>query len=131
MATDVTLLVTGSRTWQDSATVRVVLANMKELFGVTRVVTGGARGADRLAEEEASRLGLTVVTHNADWNRLGKAAGPIRNQMMLAAEQPQFVVAFWNGRSRGTQDMIARARKAHKRVYVFKGDGSVNYYTGD
>jgi hypothetical protein len=72
------------------------------------VVHGAARGADRLASREAAKLGLVIETHPADWERHGRKAGVIRNWNMarLGAE---LCLAFWDGRSYGTYQMMGAA----------------------
>jgi hypothetical protein len=102
----VIVLVTGGRDYADWYTVRMTL----DLIGVTLLVHGCARGADRLAEHWAQDRGVQQHAYAADWQRLGKAAGPIRNQRMLDYEPGiQLVVAF-PGNS-GTADMVKRARR--------------------
>ena len=85
------------------------------LRGVTEIeiVSGHAKGADRIAEEYAVRNGLPYKTFLPDWKQYGKAAGPRRNREMLAyaKEAKPLVIAFWNGVSRGTKDMINAAEK--------------------
>lgn len=72
------------------------------------IVSGTARGADQLGERYAHERGYAVEKYPADWNRDGKAAGPIRNaQMAMVADA---LIAFWDGNSRGTQNMIDLAR---------------------
>jgi hypothetical protein len=75
----------------------------------TTIVCGGARGADAHAEHSALLLGLISEVHYANWNKYGKAAGPIRNQAMLDSGIDK-VIAFDGGP--GTLDMKERARKA-------------------
>lgn len=75
------------------------------------IVHGGAFGADYLARECAlDYLGWREEIHNPDWNAHGKAAGPIRNEEMAKAGA-DLCLAFWDGKSRGTLDMITRAVK--------------------
>ena len=74
------------------------------------IVHGGANGVDTIAKQEAEKLGLTVEPpHLADWKQWGKAAGPIRNEWM-ARLGADLCVAWWNGVSTGTDDMVRRAR---------------------
>ena len=86
---------------------------LKDLPRDTVIVHGGARGADSLAEKEASGLGLTTEVYEADWENDGRAAGPIRNQRMLDTGI-DLVIAFAGGN--GTADMVRRARKAGVEV---------------
>lgn len=71
------------------------------------IVQGGAEGADAFAREWAQSRCVPMTTYPANWNRDGKAAGPIRNQQMIETE-PDAVLAFPGGR--GTADMVRRAR---------------------
>lgn len=80
------------------------------------VVSGGARGVDRTAEFAARARGLSVRSIPADWNTHGRAAGFLRNTEIVAAADE--VVAFWDGRSRGTFDTINKARAAGKPVRI-------------
>ena len=72
------------------------------------IVHGKARGADRLADDEAGKAGLLTEPHAADWDRYGKSAGRIRNEEM-AALGADLCVAFWDGRSTGTKHMMDTA----------------------
>ncbi len=85
------------------------------------VVSGHAKGADRLGERYAEERGLRLRVMPADWKALGRLAGVFRNQRMLeyAMEETPMVVAFWNGVSRGTADMIRRGGRAGVRTVVF------------
>ena len=86
------------------------------------LIHGAAPGADTLAAQWAQdQRRITVEAYPADWATHGKAAGPIRNQKMLTEGQPLLVVAFINrplAESRGTADMIGRARAASIRTVV-------------
>jgi hypothetical protein len=85
------------------------------------VVSGGARGVDSFAEEAARRRGLEVRVLRADWDRLGAKAGPIRNSELVA--NADRVVAFWDGKSRGTLDTVGKALAAGLPVEVYGVDG--------
>lgn len=87
------------------------LKEQPDRFGIVddwHVIAGGATGADTVAKEWALSWGLTFTEYKADWTRYGKAAGPIRNELMLSAEQPNLVIAFPGGS--GTRNMIKQAR---------------------
>ena len=80
----------------------------------TVIVSGGAKGADSLAEKYAADNGIKIKVFPANWNKYGKAAGPIRNKKMLeyiSDSGNPLVIAFWNGKSRGTKNTIETARK--------------------
>ena len=81
------------------------------------LVCGMARGADRVGMDVWIHV-LRNKVHEfpADWNKHGRAAGPIRN-----AEMGQFadkLIAFWNGESKGTKHMIDYMEKLGKPVKV-------------
>ena len=87
------------------------------------IMHGAAKGADTLAGEVAERMGFKVVRFPADWNKYGKKAGPLRNRQMLD-EKPDLVLAFHPdlAKSKGTKDMVARAKAAGIVVRHFTGD---------
>lgn len=106
------VLVTGSRTWDDTRTIRWVLVELDKSPGPHTLVSGACpNGADAIAETIAEGLGWTVERHPADWDRYGKRAGWIRNNEMadLGAD---CCVAFHRDNSRGTQHCI---NACHKR----------------
>lgn len=76
------------------------------------IVSGAARGADKLGERLARQLQLTVDSFPADWDKHGRAAGPIRNTQM--AKHADALIAFWDKKSRGTKNMIDTMRKLDK-----------------
>lgn len=110
------VIVCGSRGWTDSAKIAERLAALPKN---TLVVHGGARGADKIAAREATKLGLKVQLHGAKWERYGKTAGLIRNHEMAAAGA-DLCLAFWDNRSSGTKHMIAEARKHGIPVEIIK-----------
>ena len=84
--------------------------------GDAELVTGGAPGTDALAVRYARERDLRLRVFRADWALHGKLAGPIRNREMAAYGDR--LIAFWDGKSRGTKDMIRAARKAGIGVKV-------------
>jgi hypothetical protein len=76
---------------------------------------------DRIAVAEAQRLNMPYEEHLPDWNRYGKRAGAMRNAEIV--NRADEVVAFWNGKSRGTQITIRMALEAGRPVRVFGIDG--------
>lgn len=82
------------------------------------VVSGHASGADSLGERYAQECGLECELHPADWHAHGRAAGPIRNAQM--ADVANALIAFWDGKSRGTKNMIDTATKRGLQVAVIR-----------
>lgn len=108
------IIVTGGRRYRDTATIRRVLEEYHQTPPPT-LVHGGAPGADSEAACVGYLLGWIVEAHPADWQRHGRAAGPIRNQQMVDSGA-DLVIAFPGGR--GTADMVRRARAAGIPVRV-------------
>lgn len=81
------------------------------------IVSGGAKGADKIGEEYAARNDLDCVVYKANWGKYGKQAGIIRNGEM--AKNADCLLAFWDGESRGTYNMINTAKKRKLKVRVF------------
>ena len=86
------------------------------------IVSGHARGADSLGERYAQEHSIKCTLFPADWKKYGRAAGPIRNKQMLeyATEQEAGLIAFWNGESKGTKNMISIAEKAGIEVKIVR-----------
>lgn len=88
---------------------------------IGEVVSGCARGVDRAGEEWAASIGLPVKrfpVRPSEWRQYGKFAGPRRNnEMSMYADA---LLAFWDGRSRGTADMIDRMKARRKVVRVVR-----------
>src|SRR5574343_841092 len=82
----------------------------------TVVISGAARGADRLGEQWSAKNMVPCERFPADWDRHGKSAGYRRNEQM--AENAEALIALWDGESRGTKHMIDIARRKGLRVYV-------------
>lgn len=112
------IIICGSRSWEDYQTMRSVIQGLEP--GEDIVVHGGAHGADQMAGEIAVELGLEVEVHPADWEKHGKGAGFIRNEQMalLGADA---CIAFWDGESRGTADMMQRASEHGIKVAIVRG----------
>ena len=111
------LIVAGSRSFSDFDRLAADLDRLLvRRFPDVEIVSGGAAGADALAERYARSRGLAFRAFPADWRRWGKLAGPIRNRQM--ADYGSAAVVYWDGRSRGTADMISSASAAGLRVVV-------------
>ena len=100
------VLVCGGRDYDDWGRMCEVLDGVK----MSVLIEGCAAGADTLANRYAREHGIHIEHHPADWNKYGKAAGPIRNRQMLVEGKPDLVIAFPGGR--GTANMVEQARNA-------------------
>ena len=111
------LLITGSRTFSDSATVRAALE--PRYSPEIRLVSGHADGADKLCEAAWEALGGRVEQFPADWKKYGRRAGLIRNERMGALPGIRECLAFHLDNSHGTGHMIGVARNYGIDVTVF------------
>jgi YspA, cpYpsA-related SLOG family len=105
----VRVLACGGRNFDDRDMLNATLDRLSAERGFSLVIAGGARGADTMAEEWARTTGLPCTVYQADWEDLGRKAGPIRNQRMLQEGRPALVVAFPGGRDTAHMVSIARA----------------------
>jgi len=86
-----------------------VNTNLSKANPFTEIVSGGARGADRVGEFIAKFYNLPVKQFIPDWEGLGKKAGHVRNRDM--GDYADALLAFWDGQSKGTKGMIDYATK--------------------
>jgi uncharacterized phage-like protein YoqJ len=96
----------------------------------TVVISGGAPGVDSWAEEAAIERGLDVEVYEPQWRRpdgtTDRGAGFKRNQVIV--DKSDAVIAFWDGKSRGTADTIGRCEKQfvpHAVLKVVDGEAHV------
>jgi hypothetical protein len=82
------------------------------------IVSGGADGADKLAEELANEMNLEFLLYKPNWKEHGQAAGFIRNTVMV--EKCTHAIGFWDGKSRGTKDTITKLTKIEKPFKVIR-----------
>lgn len=118
------LLICGTRTFADYELLCRKCDALTANYSTGTVVSGGARGADLLGEQWGRSRGWAVRQFPARWDTEGKQAGPLRNRRMaahvVAVGAPFGVVAFWDGVSRGTKDMIDVATEVGIPVRVVK-----------
>lgn len=112
------VIIAGSRNIVDYEVVKEAIEESQ--FTIKKVVSGGAKGVDALGERYADEMNIPLVIFFADWNTHGRSAGPIRNKKM--AENADALIAIWDGRSRGTKNMIETAQKMKLFVYVKRVD---------
>jgi len=109
------VIIAGSRGFSDFqllyAKCEEVLANSTDV----EIVSGTAKGADKMGEHYASLKGFGVKLF-PDWNKHGKAAGYLRNKEM--ADYADVLIAFWDGESRGTQHMVNLAKERNLAVHI-------------
>ncbi len=112
-------IIAGCRDVDDFGIVDAALTEFYYQHGCpTEVVSGAAMGADMLGERWAKLHFIPVARFPANWDEHGKAAGPIRNRQM--AEYADALVAVWDGKSKGTKNMIDEATKRGLVVHIHR-----------
>lgn len=117
------LIVAGGRDFKGYKLLKETLDNFQQEYGkITEVVSGGARGSDKLGEQYANENKIPIKRFVPDWEGLGKKAGHVRNRQIgdYAKEHNGMLVAFWDKQSKGTKGMIDYATKIGlKSVIVY------------
>lgn len=85
-------------------------------FGNVIIVSGHAKGVDQLGERFACENKLKTIVFPAEWKKYGRAAGPLRNKIM--ADNADALIAFWDGESRGTGNMIQLAQDKGLKLFL-------------
>ena len=110
--------VVGSRDFDDFDYLSAILDCTRNLPGIDLIISGGARGADRLAEQYAKQHTIPIKIFYAEWDKYGKSAGYRRNIDII--NEAEMVIAFWDGKSKGTKHSIDLAKKQGKLISVYK-----------
>lgn len=106
------VIIAGTRSFNDYDLLRDSCNNLlseKQRTHTVVVISGTARGADQMGERYARERGFQLRRFPADWEQYGKSAGHIRNAKM--ADNADALIAFWDGESKGTKNMIDNARR--------------------
>lgn len=118
-------LVVGTKTFMDynlfSAKLNKLLSTKHEKTII--IVSGDADGADKLAEKYASEHGYHIIVFQAHWEEYGKKAGPLRNEQMhkfISSKEDRGVVAFWDGKSKGTAQSFTLAQKYGNQLRIIQ-----------
>lgn len=111
------VIIAGGRDFSDYDVLKKY-CDSRLTFENIEIVSGCAKGADTLGERWASERGVYIKKFPANWSKWGKAAGFKRNIEM--AEYANVLVAFWDGKSKGTEHMIKTANKLGLEVYIYK-----------
>ena len=123
----VNIIIAGSRTFDNYEDLKKKVLNFIgekqiELSNVC-IISGTARGADKMGEDFAKELNLQLKCFPADWDKYGKQAGFLRNTQManyaIEDDNQGILIAFWDGKSSGTKHMIEIAKKKELEVKIF------------
>ncbi len=121
------ILVCGGRDFDDynllSRTLHEVVQSavkspQDNIYKDTVIIHGWAKGADTMADKWAFTNNIKIERHAANWSKYGRAAGPIRNKVMLREGKPDLIVAFPG--DTGTADMVTQAKAAGVEVREIK-----------
>ncbi len=107
-------IIAGSRGVTDYAMVAAAVAHAATEIVPTVVISGTAKGVDRLGELWGAEHRVPVERFPADWVKHGKIAGHLRNNQM--ANNAEALIAVWDGKSPGTRHMINVARNKGLKV---------------
>jgi hypothetical protein len=112
------VIIAGSRDIEDYNALKQAIKDSG--FKIKRVISGKARGADRLGERWAMENGIEIHGYRAKWEKWGNSAGFKRNQDMAMAADAAIVL--WDGMSKGSNHMIniMKAMKKPVHVHIFK-----------
>ena len=103
------LIIAGCRDFTDRNFIYEEIDSFIKVYGEPDcIIEGGATGVDRISGEYAKEHNISLRIFKADWNKYGRAAGPIRNEEM--AKHGTHLLAFWDCKSRGTKNMIEMAK---------------------
>lgn len=108
--------IIGSRSFSDYELVCNTLDPIKDK--ITSIISGGARGADRLAEKYAHENSISTVIFLPDWEKNGRGAGVIRNKLIV--KECDICIAFWDGTSKGTKHTIDLCSNNDKPCHIIK-----------
>lgn len=96
----------------------LVEGNLKLFKGITKIVSGDAKGADQLGKTYAKLNNIPYQAFLPDWKKYGLSAGPLRNKTIV--DSSDCVIAFWDGVSKGTSGTIEYAKIINKPCLIIK-----------
>lgn len=109
--------IVGSRDFSDEEYMEKMVNEAVGIDAIECIVSGGANGADSLAEGLAQKHQIMTKIFKPNWLRYGRSAGMIRNKDIVDAAD--VVIAFWNGESPGTKMTIRECVRNKKQHFVF------------
>lgn len=108
----------GSRDFDNYELLEYALNEYRKKHRIDAIISGCARGADKLGEIYAEKHSIKINKYPAEWEKYGKSAGYRRNSIM--AKDCDSAIAFWDGVSKGTKQMIDTVKSLGKPCYVIK-----------
>lgn len=111
------VIIARGRNFEDYHRLCRVCDKILKKYSNKEIVSGAYKGADLLGERYANERNYHIKQFPADWRRYGKSAGQKRNAEM--ANYADALIAFWDGKSKGTKNMIELATQAGLKVEIF------------
>jgi len=111
------LAIIGSRTFTDFELAERVFVSFFPQGRVSLIVSGGAKGADLIGRELSKKHSIELLEFLPDWQGLGKVAGFVRNRKIVEASD--MILAFHDGKSRGTQNSLDIAKELRKPSIIW------------
>lgn len=112
------IMVCGSRTINNR---ELIFSKLDEILADNpdmRIISGGAKGVDSIGEDWAKSHKVEIKQYKPDWNKYGRGAGIIRNKQMV--EVSDYVIIFWDGKSKGTKSDIEFCEKLGKEYLLVR-----------
>lgn len=119
------LAVVGSRHWTNRLifdhNLNYWVSQRKPIYDGIMIITGGAKGADTMAKEYADENDIQCRIHDPNWEKYGKAAGPIRNSMIVAEADEMVAFMRIDKENRGTWDAVRKMLDKMNQVHIIPG----------
>jgi len=109
------LVIVGSRSFNNY---NLLKDTINKYDNIKLIISNSAIGADKLAEQYPKEYNIETKIYLPDWNKYGKKAGPIRNELII--KDCDIVIAFWDGESRRTLSSINIAKTLNKKLKLIK-----------
>lgn len=113
------IAIVGSRKFNDFELLQKVVDGIINDLNLddVKIVSGGAKGTDSLAEQYAILKNFETIIFKPDWKRYGRGAGIVRNKQIV--KNSDIVIAFWDAESKGAKSSIDFALKNNKKCFVY------------
>lgn len=109
--------IIGSRDFYEPMALKYGLHTFRKLYDIEHIVSGGAKGADKLGEMYADKYGIKKLIFLPDWKQFGRKAGFMRNKDII--ENCDVVFAFWDMKSKGTEHSVKLSHKLKKKIFIY------------
>lgn len=117
------LAIVGSRKFNDYDYLKQCILERYRPEDIDLIVSGGCYGTDYLAEKFAKEFEIDTLIYRAKWKKKGKAAGILRNKIIVDACDK--IIIFWDLESRGTRSVVEYAHNK-KQASIISVSGLIN-----